>query len=75
MFAHPVHLIVGAFEAEIVLADDVVARAAEFGLSGRSVLQPAQFAQDESNRLFEIVGVESGGDDQVAGVVKKLGVL
>ncbi len=63
----------GAFLAEIDLAQDVIAGAAEFGRGRRNFSETPEFANDEAQGFGEIVGVEAGGDDEVASVFEEAG--
>src|SRR5262249_28411113 len=64
------HLAVGAFQAEIELADDIVARASKFGGTDERLVQTVQFVRDELQRFVEIIEVESSGNGERANVVE-----
>src|SRR5437899_9872985 len=71
LFSEPVHLCLSTFLAEINLAKDVIAGAAELGRGWGSISETPEFTNDETQGLSEIVGVEAGGDDEIAGVFEK----
>ena len=73
LLAHPIHLAIGAFQAEINLTDDVVPGAPDLGGAGGGVPYPTQLAQDEPEHFLGIIGVQAGRNHQVTGVAEEAG--
>ena len=67
-FAHPHHLIGGAFEAHQGLPDGVVLRLPEFFLARLFAADGFEFAEDEADGAFEVFRVESGVEGKCSGV-------
>jgi len=66
MFAEPHHVVLGAFQAEIELAEDVILGTSEFGGGGSPFLESLNLAKHQAKGLFQVCGIEAGGDDDVA---------
>lgn len=73
LFADPVHLVIGAFEAEVHLANDVIPGSLQFGGIGWLIPESAQLAHHQGERLRQIAGVEPGGNDEISGILEKAG--
>ncbi len=71
LFADPHHLVLAVFQAQIELADEIIARAAQFRRRHQLRGQSLHFAQDEFERFFQIIQVQARRDDDVARVVEK----
>ena len=64
-------MVLAVFQAQIELAEEVIARAAQFRRRGQLGGQPLHFAQDQLEGSFRVIGVQARRDDDVAGVVKE----
>lgn len=73
LFAHPVHLVIGAFETKIHLTNEIIPGSFQFGNIGCRVFKASQFAHDQRECLCQIAGVEPGRNDEVSGILEKAG--